>query len=927
MKWMTKQSIILAFALALVVGVVSVFPCLAQPAQDIPQNAQVKLASVESVTIEGEGEAAELVIKVSSTATYTSYKTTSPLRLVIDLSQTAPGKVITPVVLNKGNFKTVTVNRYDTDAGVLTRVDVELSKDADAVLTTSQEKPGEIRVTFPSLTVPTAANAISNVAQVASGVNKPENASALEKTSNSEKPLVSPITEPSPVVNNAVTRILTAVSVRDNSILLAIEGGASEFKSIRLDKPERYVVDLYDVKSKLASKIIPINSLGVSSARLGMYPDKVRVVFESMNGTLPEPITVKSAEGITISFKERPGLNSGLIAESTEDKTVEPIVKPEPIANGISPSKSEAVSAPISAKPTTQVDTVKKEERISHVSIDMIDFQVIDGLSRVSVKILGETSVDAPIKSLGFVTLTIKNAVLPKRLQHSLETKNFVSPVLRVTPILVKSRKSTDTKIRIAMRKTAPYKYRQEGDMLYIDFKNPEGITADSFPLDLQENRPPSSRASKIPSRVDSELKTELLPHLDSTARPVSSQKVYKGRRVTLEFSDAEVRKIFQLLSEVSNKNFVLGDDVTGSISIKLVNVPWDQALDIILDSKGLDKREEGNIVIIKAKGKFKSQAEEDRELKKAQLKATELVTKIFTINYANLDDISTQFKLLTTEGVGASVNRDIRTNKIIVNDIPESIKKMGEILKELDIPEKQVMIEARIIEATTTFTQTLGVSWGLHYKDQTGTLVPGLMGVDTTFGGQTSAPATTGVGTGNGALGMTFGLGNVGISVQLNAAATAGLVKTISNPKIATLNNKTAKITQGDQIPYISSTSDKTETKFILAALSLEVTPHINPDGTISMKIDAKNDQMGSLVTAGSSTAPAITTKQASTEMLLKDGETVVIGGIYKDDDHDTDSGTSFLMDIPVLGKLFKSNVKSKTKSELLVFITPRIM
>jgi type IV pilus assembly protein PilQ len=158
-----------------------------------------------------------------------------------------------------------------------------------------------------------------------------------------------------------------------------------------------------------------------------------------------------------------------------------------------------------------------------------------------------------------------------------------------------------------------------------------------------------------------------------------------------------------------------------------------------------------------------------------------------------------------------------------------------------------------------------------------------------------------------------------------LSAAASAGLIKIVSTPKVATLNNKTAKITQGQQIPYTSSTSDKVETKFIEAALSLEVTPHINANGTIGMKIDAKNDSPGQ-VTAGS-TAPAINKKQATTEMLLRDGETTVIGGIYVDSDNESDEGVPYLMDIPLLGKLFKTNTKTKNKTELLIFITPRIL
>ena len=472
-----------------------------------------------------------------------------------------------------------------------------------------------------------------------------------------------------------------------------------------------------------------------------------------------------------------------------------------------------------------------------------------------------------------------------------------------------------------------PFEYRQECDMLFIDFKSPVGVLADKRYSGVQDPRPQAARHARKAPKNDAELGSALTAQVEPTVKSLDSSKLYKGRKVTLEFADAEVRKIFQLLSEVSNKNFVLGDDVTGSISIKLVNVPWDHALDIILDAKGLDKREDGNIVIIKGKGKFKSQAEEDQELKKAKLRATELETQIFNVNYASPDDVAIQFKALKSLNEDASINIDKRTNKIIVRDVPQAIKNMRELLKDLDITEKQVMIEARIIEASSTFTRSLGVNWGIHYRDASGSLL-GISGLDTGFGGLTTAPPTSGTGiTSGGNMGISFGTlaSNIELDLRLSAAATASLIKIVSTPKISTLNNKAAKITQGQMIPYTSSTSDKVETKFIEAALALEVTPHINPNGTISMKIDAKNDSMGEVPTG--STAPAINKKQATTEMLLRDGETTVIGGIFVDSDNDSDEGLPFFMDIPVLGKLFKTTSKVKTKSELLIFITPRIL
>jgi type IV pilus assembly protein PilQ len=349
------------------------------------------------------------------------------------------------------------------------------------------------------------------------------------------------------------------------------------------------------------------------------------------------------------------------------------------------------------------------------------------------------------------------------------------------------------------------------------------------------------------------------------------------------------------------------------------------------MDTKNLDMRDNGNVLTIKGKGKFKSQEEEAQELKKILTKSIELKSETFSINYATAAEIDAQIKPLLTPDRGKTTI-DTRTNKIIVRDIPQAIDDMRKLISQLDIPEKQVMIEARIIQASSDFTQNFGVNWGFHASDGTG-IAGALFGVSEAnmgFGGLTStAPPTSGVnGQPGGSMGITFGRlfgSSASLNLRLNAAASAGTIKIMSSPKIATLNNKTAKINQGQQIPYSTATSDKIEVKFVEAMLSLEVTPHINANGTIGMKIDAKNDTVG--LASGGSTAPPINKKQATTEMLLRDGETTVIGGIYVDTDNDSNDGVPYLMDVPLLGHLFKSSNRTKSKTELLIFITPRII
>lgn len=902
MKWMTKISLILALAFFVMTGIATVEPSRAMAAQDGAKSSMNKLAAIKSISVVGEGVATELVIMLSSPVTYTSFKTTAPLRLVLDLSQASQGILTSPQVINKGNFKTVTANRFDTEAGVLTRIDIELDKDAEAVISASQTNPGELRVSFPSLVTKPIASSQNeqNIKAVIEPVHEVQDSIATQSVV-------------SPASSQAVGSIrkLSSISVIADKIELAVSGGVAEYKTFRLNKPERFVIDLMNTQLDMSSRLIPLHTSGVASARLGVYPDKIRVVLDSVNSFFPETAVVKTAQGLTITL--RGNSNTKVVPTQTA---------------------SAQVSAPSSgfAQTTAPAVAIEKQNNVfksggfEPASVETIDFQVVENISRVAVKVKGDVSVEPPVNSPGYVTLTVKNAGISKQLQRSFETKSFISPVLRITPLVVKTRKGNDTKIRIAMRMDAPYEFRREGDMFFVDFKNPEGLSAEKLPDAISGTQPSQSLKSAASNRnaKDNELVSVLDPASESYAK--STVRGYKGRKVTLEFADAEVRKIFQLLSEVSNKNFVLGDDVTGTISIKLVNVPWDQALDIILDTKNLEKREDGNIIIIKGKGKFKTQADEELEIKKALTKGIELKTEIFNINYSDVASIVTQLTNLKTDR--GTIAQDARTNKIIVKDIPQVLDDMRRLITQLDVPEKQVMIEARIVEATSTFTRNLGVNWGIHYRDGSASFL-GINQLDTSFGGLATAAPTSGAsGTPGGTMGISFGTltSNISLDLRLNAAASAGLIKIVSTPKVATLNNKAAKITQGQQVPYqTTNLTTGSTTQFIEAALSLEVTPHINANGTISMKIDAKNDSVGQ-VPAGAN-APSINKKQATTEMLLRDGETTVIGGIYVDSDNDSDDGVPYLMDIPFLGKLFKSNIRTKVKTELLIFITPRII
>lgn len=869
---------------------------------DISENSVAGV--IRDISVEGNDSA--INITTTKPLTYTSYKTAAPPKIFIDLAQTEPGD-FKPKSFETDLIKDIQVTRQSFGSGYLSRIEILLKKDLEFSVRQDPSDRNNLKVVLSSST--SADNSINAgpdtikddsakpvVAETTSQVDQKEQIDvpvipAGESTAANKDGVPQPedssqiaTTQERPAAPNL--KCLTGITVTDTGLEFAISGGTPAHTAFKLDKPARLVVDLFEVKNALHKNAIEINRFGFAKARIGTSPGKVRIVFDSTSENVPQYRLDQSDSRLTITF-----------TKGSEDT-----------ANG---NKSAGNSTIISKPP---VETSMKVAS-SHGQIESIDFRMTEGVSRVEIKTNGICTAEKTTEIKRGILVTFAGCELPIKLQRSIDTKAFASAVLSVTPYQVKVAGINTSRILVKLRGTAKFTSKRDNDRYIIEVINPSSATpVVAVPL-----------AKAEPSSVEEELLAQAKEHdpTDTTKSIITKQqpkKRYSGRRVTLEFSDADIRKIFQLIAEVSNLNFLLADDVTGTISIKLVNVPWDQALDVILDTKNLGMVREGNIAQIKPKSKMQSQADEELAAKKALERSMTLRTEIFDVNYASVSDIATQFGTLKSErGI---ISTDTRTNRVIVKDISTAIDDMRMLLKSLDTPEKQVMIEARIVEAKNTFVRNLGVQWGMHYTDGSAS-VAGISKIDTGFGGQVSPPPTSGASGPGAAVGMSFGKlsSNIQLDMRLSAAVTAEQIKVISTPRIVTLNNKPAKISQGDAIPYQTTSAEGTKTEFVEAALTLEVTPHITSDGSISMKIKAANNQ------PGTGSPPPISKKEATTELLVKNGETTVIGGIYTDRDTENDQGVPFLQDIPLLGWLFKSNSRNKEKNELLIFITPKIV
>ncbi|MCZ6745594.1 MAG: type IV pilus secretin PilQ [Acidobacteria bacterium] len=392
-------------------------------------------------------------------------------------------------------------------------------------------------------------------------------------------------------------------------------------------------------------------------------------------------------------------------------------------------------------------------------------------------------------------------------------------------------------------------------------------------------------------------------------------QPTYTGRRISLELVDADLKQVFRLFHEISGLNFILDPSVGGKVTVVLDNVPWDQSLDIILRNNGLDKVFENNVVRIASTAKLAQEAQQRRTLKDAARLEVDPITVSRVLSYAKAEDMDAILRrVLSARGKSFY---DQRTNTIVMTDIPEKIDELNNLMDDLDTQTPQVMIEARIVETSREFTRDLGIDWGFLANDQ--------RGAGNSFQAEydLNLPRVADANR----LGLFFGdLGPNGfaIDIALDALEVEGRGRVLSAPKIMAQNNTTAIIEQGSQIPVVNTTATEINVEFISASLKLEVTPQITAEGTIIMDIKVENNSPDFNNRVG--TTPAINTQRASTRVLVEDGGTTVIGGVFFLNEGESETGVPGLRKIPGLGWLFKNKNITKENKELLIFITPKI-
>lgn len=460
----------------------------------------------------------------------------------------------------------------------------------------------------------------------------------------------------------------------------------------------------------------------------------------------------------------------------------------------------------------------------------------------------------------------------------------------------------------------------------------------------------PKGRWEQSAYQADNRFIVEVKPFTDDDQRAQATKGQYSGDKLSLNFQNIEVRSVLQVLADFTGLNIITSDSVSGNLTLRLKDVPWDQALEIILQAKGLDMRKTGNVVWIAPRDELATKEKLALESQQQIADLEPLITESFQVNYQRSEDVQ---KIITTSDQRILSKRgsaivDPRTNMLFVQDIAEKLDGVRDLLKKIDIPVRQVLIEARIVEATDTFSRNLGVRFGFHDQTGRGEQLPGgthraVIGgglLDTGFHtGQAATvpnfitdqlsfdgrvPGLSGTNPGQLSLILMNDAMTKFLNLEISALQADGKGKIVSSPRVITADNVEATIEQGTEIPYQQATSSgATSVSFRKATLSLKVKPQITPDDNIIMKLDVHKDSVGQTTSAG----PSIDTKQVVTEVLVENGGTVGLGGIYEQEEQDQTTKVPFLGDLPLIGILFRQNLKRNDKRELLIFVTPRIV
>lgn len=717
-------------------------------------------------------------------------------------------------------------------------------------------------------------------------------------------------------MNTKLTKIISGLFVATAAFQTASAGNITDIKVSSLPNKQKIVKVSFDKEV-----VGPTGFVTSSPARIALDFEQTGIALKQRVLEYADPILGKitaaqnSSRARLVFDLNKPGQYNTEIrgdkvwifineSDDTTSAPARPAVKAAPPVQAAATAKQQA-AAPFteSVVSVSAPFTPSKQQAAAPAKQTNIDFRK-DGKNAgiIELAALGFAGQPDISQQRDLIIVTLKNHTLPTALQRSLDVADFKTPVQKVTL----KRLNNDTQLIIA--------------------------TSGNWELVNKSAAPGHFTFQVLPKKQNLE-----------SGGVNNAPKTFKGRKISLDFQDIEVRTILQILAKESGMNIVASDSVNGKMTLSLKDVPWDQALDLVMQARNLDMRQQGNIVNIAprdellAKDKAFLQAEKDI----ADLGA--LYSQNFQLKYKNVEEFRSILRLDNADTTGnrntlisgrGSVLIDPATNTLIVTDTRSVIEKFRKLIDELDVPAQQVMIEARIVEAADGFSRDLGVKFGATGKKKLKDDARAFgWGVNSGFGGddwkvQTSVNLP--VAAAANSISLVRAISSGALNLELSASESLSKTKTLANPRVLTQNRKEAKIESGYEIPFTVTTTSNggntSTTELKKAVLGLTVTPNITPDGQIIMTVKINKDSP-SQCASGKETILCISTKNLNTQAMVENGGTLIVGGIYEEDNGNTLTKVPLLGDIPVIGNLFKTRGKKTDRRELLIFITPRIM
>ncbi|AKM90304.1 type IV pilus secretin PilQ [Neisseria meningitidis] len=730
-------------------------------------------------------------------------------------------------------------------------------------------------------------------------------------------------------MNTKLTKIISGLFVATAAFQTASAGNITDIKVSSLPNKQKIVKVSFDKEI-----VNPTGFVTSSPARIALDFEQTGISMDQQVLEYADPLLSKisaaqnSSRARLVLNLNKPGQyntevrgNKVWIFINESDDTVSAPARPAVKAAPAAPAKQQAaapftesvvsVSAPFSpakqqaaASAKQQTAAPAKQQAATPAKQTNIDFRK-DGKNAgiIELAALGFAGQPDISQQHDHIIVTLKNHTLPTTLQRSLDVADFKTPVQKVTL----KRLNNDTQLIIT--------------------------TAGNWELVNKSAAPGYFTFQVLPKKQNLE-----------SGGVNNAPKTFTGRKISLDFQDVEIRTILQILAKESGMNIVASDSVNGKMTLSLKDVPWDQALDLVMQARNLDMRQQGNIVNIAprdellAKDKAFLQAEKDI----ADLGA--LYSQNFQLKYKNVEEFRSILRLDNADTTGnrntlvsgrGSVLIDPATNTLIVTDTRSVIEKFRKLIDELDVPAQQVMIEARIVEAADGFSRDLGVKFGATGKKKLKNDTSAFgWGVNSGFGGDDKWGAETKINlpitAAANSISLVRAISSGALNLELSASESLSKTKTLANPRVLTQNRKEAKIESGYEIPFtvtsIANGGSSTNTELKKAVLGLTVTPNITPDGQIIMTVKINKDSPAQCA-SGNQTILCISTKNLNTQAMVENGGTLIVGGIYEEDNGNTLTKVPLLGDIPVIGNLFKTRGKKTDRRELLIFITPRIM